>query len=314
MATIAAQAVSCTTRPVEEISYSGSSSQRRIPDSVGRATVPPCFVFSRGAIGRDVVFRGIAVPGSESVEPRDQLVAVWRENKGQRFQNYRAVFTILDAPVVEREWLNLLAGGVGTSSLPRAWQRWRTTGRYFPLRAPKTLDIRTRDEQQPPDVGGATQLALIREYFAEDHTAFEPCAARLFQMAEPGLVDFEVTARVRDGGRDAIGRLRVGAHADGIFLDFALEAKCYAPGNSVGVREMSRLISRLRHRQFGVLVTTSFVDRQAYEEVRDDGHPVVVVAARDIVGILREHGISTPLETRAWLETNFAPSRRNHPE
>ncbi|MCP1762460.1 O-acetyl-ADP-ribose deacetylase (regulator of RNase III) [Bradyrhizobium japonicum] len=36
-----------------------------------------------------------------------------------------------------------------------------------------------------------------------------------------------------------------------------LEAKCYGSGNSVGVREMSRLISRLRHRQFGVLVTTS---------------------------------------------------------
>jgi hypothetical protein len=33
-----------------------------------------------------------------------------------------------------------------------------------------------------------------------------------------------------------------------------------------GVREMSRLISRLRHRQFGVLVTTSYVDNQAYRE------------------------------------------------
>ena len=37
--------------------------------------------------------------------------------------------------------------------------------------------------------------------------------------------------------------------------------------NTVGVREVSRLISRIRHRQFGVLVTTSVVGRQAYEEV-----------------------------------------------
>ena len=26
------------------------------------------------------------------------LVAVWKTTKGQRFQNYRAVFTVLDAP------------------------------------------------------------------------------------------------------------------------------------------------------------------------------------------------------------------------
>jgi hypothetical protein len=47
--------------------------------------------------------------------------------------------------------------------------------------------------------------------------------------------------------------------ADRISLDFALEAKCYAPENGVGVKELSRLISRLRHRQFGILVTTSFL-------------------------------------------------------
>jgi hypothetical protein len=129
-------------------------------------------------------------------------------------------------------------------------------------------------------------------------------------MSEASPVDFEVTARVRDGGRDAVGRLRIGASADGIYLDFSLEAKCYAPGNSVGVREMSRLISGLRHRQFGVLVTTSFVDRQAYEEVRDDGHPVVVMVARDIVHTLRQHGIATNDETGAWLEANFGRSRR----
>jgi hypothetical protein len=65
--------------------------------------------------------------------------------------------------------------------------------------------------------------------------------------------------------RDAIGLYRVGVGAGGILLDFSMEAKCYAPGNSVGVRELSRLISRLRHRQFGVLVTTSHLDLQAYK-------------------------------------------------
>jgi hypothetical protein len=35
---------------------------------------------------------------------------------------------------------------------------------------------------------------------------------------------------------------------------------------------ISRLTPRLRHRQFGVLVTTSAIARQGYEEVREDRH------------------------------------------
>jgi hypothetical protein len=52
-------------------------------------------------------------------------------------------------------------------------------------------------------------------------------------------------------------------------LDFALEAKCYAPENGVGVKELSRLVSRLRHRQFGILVTASFLGHQAYQELEN---------------------------------------------
>jgi hypothetical protein len=46
-----------------------------------------------------------------------------------------------------------------------------------------------------------------------------------------------------DGGRDAIGRYVLGLKGDLIYVDFALEAKCYSPGfdgiaaNTVGVRE-----------------------------------------------------------------------------
>jgi hypothetical protein len=59
--------------------------------------------------------------------------------------------------------------------------------------------------------------------------------------------------------------------SDPIAVEFALEAKCYAPTHGVGVRETSRLISRLRHRQFGVPVTTSYLDDQAYREIGKTG-------------------------------------------
>lgn len=114
-----------------------------------------------------------------------------------------------------------------------------------------------------------------------------------------------VTRRSRDGGRDALGTYRIGPPGDPIRIEFALEAKCYAPHKSVGVKEMSRLISRLRHRQFGVLVTTSFVGQQAYQEVREDRHPVAIVSGSDIVELLKARGKSTVEAVAAWLNRDF---------
>ena len=58
-------------------------------------------------------------------------------------------------------------------------------------------------------------------------------------------------------------------------IDCALEAKCYDVSHGVGVRQISRLISRIRYRQFGIMVTSSYVDSQAYQEVIENGHPIV---------------------------------------
>ena len=80
----------------------------------------------------------------------------------------------------------------------------------------------------------------------------------------PNIKIETVTRPSVGGGRDAIPTYRVGPLADRIALDFALEAKCYALVNGVGVKELSRLLSRLRHRQFGILVTTSFLGHQAH--------------------------------------------------
>jgi hypothetical protein len=96
------------------------------------------------------------------------------------------------------------------------------------------------------------------------------------------------------------------AHRRGrIAIDFALEAKCKGIDSGVGVKELARLISRLRHRQFGVLVTTSFLAEQAYKELRQDGHPVVVIAATDIAQILTDAGLRDEAAVLDWLRTRF---------
>jgi hypothetical protein len=71
------------------------------------------------------------------------------------------------------------------------------------------------------------------------------------------------------------------------------------------VKELARLISRLRHRQFGILVTTSFLGHQAYQELRSDRHPVVVIAGADIAAILVKAGLGTPEAVGEWLIAEF---------
>jgi hypothetical protein len=275
-----------------------------------RAKIPPFLVFTKGDKGRDVIFRGLAVPGGEA-DPADDLVAIWRSKKGERFQNYRANFTILDTGTVSREWIDALRAGEPLHSpAPRAWRTWIETGAYEPLRAKPTIEYRTKEEQLPASGRDESLVRCIYDYFKNNPHGFEHCAARLAGLMDPNIHIETITRPSVDGGRDAIGIYRVGPLADRISLDFALEAKCYAPENGVGVKELSRLISRLRHRQFGILVTTSFLCHQAYQELRSDRHPVVVIAGADIAAIIVKAGMGTSETVREWLIAEFPTEAR----
>ncbi|MEU4594842.1 restriction endonuclease [Micromonospora aurantiaca (nom. illeg.)] len=177
--------------------------------------------------------------------------------------------------------------------------------RYDTLIAPATRAIRSRAEQLPLDAVGKGLLATIHQYFAGRWSDFEACAVEIWRMLAPNTGITTVTRASRDYGRDATGTYQLGPVADRIPLDFVLEAKCYGPEKPVGVKETSRLISRIRHRMFGVLVTTSYVHEQAYREVRENQYPIVIISGRDIVDILRRKGYSTSTELEAWLRSAF---------
>lgn len=280
----------------------------------GRATVPPFLLFERAAsVGRDVRVRGLLVPGSPLVLADEQLVAIWRSSDGERFQNYRAIFTVLDESALTRNWLDNVLAGNPSDGAPRAWERWVAGGVYDSLLAPPTTYHRTRAQQLPDEPDGIALLNLLWAYFKDRPVDFERCAVELFRFSVPNLESVEVTRPSRDGGRDALGHLSVGPAADPVRLEFALEAKCYQPGNAVGVRELARLISRIKHREFGAMVTTSYVHEQAYREIREDGHPIVVFAGRDIVDTLQAAGMGSPVALRLWLEQNFGVDPRPSP-
>jgi hypothetical protein len=267
-----------------------------------RRTVPPFLLFTNVGTYRDMRFRGLLAPGSATSQPDDDLQAIWRTKSGQRFQNYRARFSVLDVATVSRAWIDeVLAGDSLGTHCPEAWRRWVDGRAYQTLIATPTTVVRDRGSQTPTDEGGRRIVAAIHQWFAERPHDFEICAVEVWRMIAPATGRAELTRPSRDGGRDAVGEYKLGPPGDRIALDFALEAKCYGPTNGVGVRDMSRLISRLRHRMFGVFVTTSYFDRQAYEEVRTDGHPVVLICASDILEALRAHGYTTLDTVQSWF-------------
>lgn len=280
-----------------------------------RSMIPPFFVFVKQPTPRSaraVRFVGLAAPGYPALSATEDLVAVWKTTAGQRFQNYRSVFTILDAAVIDRRWLNsVLAGTRDTTHAPRAWIDWVGGGRYLPLTSEPTTVIRSVQSQMPDNEVKVEILACVFEHFRRTPVAFEGFAARVFQMHDRRVIIDQITQASVDGGRDAIGRYLLGLADDPVHVEFALEAKCYEPGlngatpNTIGVREVSRLISRLRHRQFGVLVTTSVIGRQAYEEVREDRHPIIFLSGKDVAEILITNGYNSRDRVELLLEREF---------
>lgn len=60
--------------------------------------------------------------------------------------------------------------------------------------------------------------------------------------------------------------------------------------------------NKLSDRQFGIMVTTSYVHKQAYEEVIEDQHPILIISASDIARILRQNPIMSS-DVKDWLSS-----------
>ncbi|HEX2846668.1 MAG: restriction endonuclease [Chitinophagaceae bacterium] len=284
-----------------------------LPD---RKFVPAFFIFMKyptPSSSRSVQFKGLAVPGFPGVPQTEDLTASWKSTNQQRFQNYKAIFTVLDVPVVKREWITDLLNSEPLSiNAPQPWRKWMDQGIYTPLTSEATTLIRTEKQQTPDSNQKIEILSTVWHYFKESPIAFEAFAARIFQMMDQRVIIDEITRGTIDGGRDAIGKYVLGLHQDPVYAEFSLEAKCYRPpfvttesANTVGVKEVARLISRIRHRQFGVLVTTSIIARQAYEEVRSDKHPIIFICGKDIADTLVENGFNTKELVNGLLEKDF---------
>lgn len=102
-----------------------------------RKLICPFFVFQNyptHVSARSFQFRGVAVPGGVDLPESADLIAFWTTTSKGRFLNYRAIFTILDAPTISRAWIeDLQAENLPSKHAPPAWLEWVETGKYRPL-------------------------------------------------------------------------------------------------------------------------------------------------------------------------------------
>lgn len=285
-----------------------------------RKNIPPVLVFKKAG-GRDVKFLGLAVPGIKGKPNKDWLTAVWGCNKtGDRFQNYKSFFTILNTSSgsdveegfgINLAWLNDIEEGKAFDSIyaPKEWKKYINRENYTPLFARVEKSIRSKEEQLPDTPEKMKMLELIHDFFIEkDHGyGFELFAADMTQYMDSAVIDVTVTRPYKDGGIDAEGRYKIFNNAENVvYVDFYLQAKCYSFSNAIGVKDTSRLISRIKNRQFGIMFTTSYVHKQAYEELLNDGHPVVLITGRNIIDyIYNELEIRNIEKLKSWLDLNY---------
>lgn len=277
--------------------------------------IPPIFVFQNTGEERDVRFLGLAVPGVKDVHEDEYFGTVWRTNKSNvRFPNYVAKFTIVDIgnDLIQRKWIEALmyAPQSSDSYAPKAWLKFKKKGLsgIKTLEAPKDVVWPGKDDQLPSDDDGKKILDIIHnEYGKNNSRGFEILCKKLLFMMDPNYRTISLTRPVKDGGRDAIMEYVITSPTSKVVVECAMEAKCFSPrGKGVGVEYTSRLISRLKQRQFGVFMTTSYIAQQAYEEIVEDGHPVLFCTGRDIVEILRQKANVTSQNIKEWLNNNVS--------
>ena len=57
----------------------------------------------------------------------EDLIAIWKTQNNQRFQNYKAIFTLLPVQIITRKWINdIVSGNKMSQNSPKEWRIWIT--------------------------------------------------------------------------------------------------------------------------------------------------------------------------------------------
>lgn len=266
-----------------------------------RSSAPPVLLFERERPGW-VTFRGVCIiSGLEIARHRDE---------GEVVVNYRIDLDILDADVVELEWIHRKTRtGIDTGG-PDAWHHWVETGtvdRYSiysdrirstrdqtPEGQLETLhtDIRSRLDGSLRERGEKLELLLQRLLAGMDNVS-----------------DVSATPTSGDLGVDLTGQIDLfpDAQLEGpdTWIDFKAQVK--NKQDSVGGRELSRIASRIEDGEIGLFFTMSYYTAGAQKENLST-YPIRLFAGRDIAGLLAQSDLASGgrLNDRVVAEINEA--------
>ena len=251
-------------------------------------------------------FLGLAAPGASSLASVEDLTAVWRVQSGQRFQNYKAIFTILMEETVPWSWLDDLVEGISPAEskhCPLSWVKWVKKETYNPFTCLEKRVPRAIKDQIPRTDDEKRVLYLL---FSLSDREFEFAAKKIIMLVDNRFANLEVTPQYKDRGRDLIGLFNIGHAMHMIPLEVSIEAKKWKQDSGIGVKPMARLISRLKHRDLGVFITTSYFNQEVQQELIDDKHPVLLISGGDIANIIiakELYGRGYEKKFEEWLES-----------
>ncbi len=292
-----------------------------------RKKIPPIFVFQKHGSGSDVIFKGLLVPGLDGMVPEDWLTAFYTKihRSDVSFLNFKAYFTILDTTEgseaepnssgISLEWLTDIENGQAYESrfAPKAWKKYIDSGVRKAIKPFVHAEpYPSREQQMPFTEEGKKMLTYLHQYFIniDGGFSFEHFAIKTLRSMYPQITMLEATRKYDDGGVDGIGKYQVFKSVENsIQLDFYVQAKCYGARNSVNTKDTSRLISRIKGRDFGILFTTSYIAKQAYEEIIEDKHPIGFVTGGDIIShLIKRMQIRDLEELKDYLSREYPAS------
>lgn len=190
-------------------------------NAAGRLRCPVFFIFEPGEIGRDQIFRGLAVPASSSEKGGEALAVVSRTKDGDTFQNYEATFALLGNQIISGDWVRdcVDAGELLLEHqlAPSEWKTWVETGQIFlESNTQKNLD------SSLPSHGEPSRIFLKLVSTMKQVEDFESCVrkGRGFSIIENHLREGEkgLLERHRSGSRIRLLRLDAESTGSGIEL------------------------------------------------------------------------------------------------
>lgn len=248
-----------------------------------------CFKKSKSNNQTIMTFLGVAAPGMNGKTPEESLLAIWKDNGKQRYQNYKAYFTILNIPSLNKLWLQDIISGlkpIDSTHCPQQWRTWVNKGQYAPLITEELFHPRTKDEQIPTE---KTESEVLQQIKALKPREFEFFSKKFLEIFDPNFENLQVTKATVDGGRDITGFYKIGQDQYAIRKRVLCECKHHV--SSIGTKKFARLLSRSLKHDILIFITTSYYGKQLQQEVKEDDYHIIMLSGIDLVHVLQKNGI-----------------------